>query len=137
VEDIGFGDETAGFSPIFGSIHRRCAAFKENCFPQLYCQARWGSPLEGKKVRKVAPADIQSLTGEVGKIGRTTGYTTGKISGTFFSRLPIEGTGGIYAFEDFFEMVCEDAPFSRPGDGGALVFSLESLRGLGILIAAS
>jgi hypothetical protein len=64
---------------------------------------------------------------KVAKIGRTTGYTEGRLSAGFFNDVGLDVPGhGLVYYNRLFEIESEEpqAPFAGPGDSGAVVFDL-------------
>lgn len=73
----------------------------------------------------------------VGKIGRTTGSTSGVITATEVDGLVVEFEQGGLAFDRQIEIESEgEGPFSQGGDSGSLIFS-DRQAGCGLLFAGS
>ncbi|WP_369370206.1 hypothetical protein AB1046_15570 [Promicromonospora sp. Populi] len=81
----------------------------------------------------------RALGGEiVGKIGRTTAITRGRVTAIELDDVIVgyEDLGAL-AFDDQIEIEClDDGPFSRGGDSGALVYREDGVA-LGLLFAGS
>ena len=72
---------------------------------------------------------------DVGKVGRTTGTTQGRITAFELDNVMIEYDIGVLRFDQQIEIEGEGAlPFSRGGDSGSLIVDHE-LRGVGLLFA--
>lgn len=73
---------------------------------------------------------------EVCKIGRTTGRTSGKVTGVGLGPLPIRTSKGKMLFGDIIEVVGDnDLPFSKAGDSGSLVFLSDAFEAIGLVFA--
>ena len=88
--------------------------------------AEAGSPL-GPPV-DLAPDDLGE---EVAFVGRTSGYSTGLISTIAIDNLSIER----YTFDNCIEVRSPHGRFSRPGDGGALVYRRRDCAPIGLIFA--
>src|SRR5262249_33640050 len=76
---------------------------------------------------------------EVFKVGRTTGYTEGKVS-SISVRMRINSENGhAFRFIDSLgiESTNTNRPFSKPGDSGALIVSLETRKAVGLLYSGN
>lgn len=74
---------------------------------------------------------------EVGKIGRTTGLTFGRISAFELNQV-VDFSFGSVRFQQQIEIESMDeSPFSMGGDSGSLIFTREDSRPVGLLFAAS
>lgn len=104
-----------------------------NEFPKLSC------PVDGKSLGKILSfKDLEGLGKEprVAKVGRTSGYTQGVLTALNLRRLSVRTARGNHNFGELFEITWEDKPFSKPGDSGACVFSLDGLDPFGIHFAS-
>jgi len=74
----------------------------------------------------------------VGKIGRTTGMTFGRISAFDLDGVSVDYSMGMMRFNGQIEVESADGkPFTRGGDSGSLVFSREGNHPVGMVFAAS
>lgn len=72
----------------------------------------------------------------VGKLGRTTGWTTGRVTAVELDGVRVGFGADELAFDGLVEVEGEGAePFSRGGDSGSVVYALDSGLGLGLLFA--
>lgn len=75
---------------------------------------------------------------DVGKVGRTTGLTYGRITAFDLEAFHVDYAFGPVRFAGQIEIhSVNNAPFSRPGDSGSLVFSMPHLHPIGLLFASS
>ncbi len=99
-----------------------------------------GCPLEGRVLDTVAETSDILPGVKVGKIGRSTGYTEGWLTAVDFGTLRVRNPSinGVLTFERSMEIAWEEEsrPFTRPGDSGAIVFTLDPLRAIGIHFAS-
>jgi len=73
----------------------------------------------------------------VGKVGRTTGTTHGRITALELDNVMVEYDTGVLSFDQQIEIEGEGAlPFSRGGDSGSLVVDHDA-RGIGLLFAGT
>lgn len=73
---------------------------------------------------------------EVGKLGRTTGRTSGRVTAFELDDVRVAYGSGVLRFDDQIEIEGTGAgPFSEGGDSGSLVFAEGSLRAVGLLFA--
>ena len=73
----------------------------------------------------------------VAKIGRSTGYTEGRLSAGFFDSVPLEVPGfGIVYYSRMFEIesVSGAKPFAKPGDSGAVVFDVATRSAFALVV---
>lgn len=71
----------------------------------------------------------------VGKVGRTTGVTHGRVTAFELDNVMVSYDIGVLRFDNQIEIEGEgEAPFSRGGDSGSLIVD-RSLRGVGLLFA--
>jgi hypothetical protein len=89
---------------------------------------------------KPAPLPLERLqlnTG-VAKVGRTTGYTEGTVTGLMASlRVKSPTTQSDFLFSEIIEITAKNAtPFSTAGDTGALVFTKGDLEPIGLVFAS-
>jgi len=99
-----------------------------------------GAPkgLDGKPV-KYKPDPNLGQDEILAKVGRTTGYTEGVLSGIAIDNVPIQIHGiGIVHFDNCIEVRWKavNQSFTKPGDSGSLVFTRDELTGVGIHFAA-
>lgn len=74
----------------------------------------------------------------VGKTGRTTGTTRGRVTAVEVDGVRVGyGAAGRFAFDDCVEVAGEGAPFSRPGDSGSVVHTLDRRLAVGLLFCGS
>ncbi len=73
----------------------------------------------------------------VAKVGRSSGYTEGRLSAGLFNDIPLEvpGTGIVY-YDGLYEIEShsESEQFAKPGDSGAVIFNIESRAALGLVV---
>lgn len=109
-----------------------------NIIPQKIAPAK----LAGKSIERVGSPDQEMYYGlEVGKVGRTTGFTTGMINADqLVTGLPVMFYGvGNLLFGRVIEVRWDSLakPFTMDGDSGSLVFSTDEAIGIGMHFAAS
>jgi hypothetical protein len=75
--------------------------------------------------------------GTVGKIGRTTGVTEGRVTAFELDHVPVEYDTGLVRFDQQIEVEGLDGPFSLGGDSGSLVYSVRDATAVGLLFAGS
>lgn len=81
--------------------------------------------------------DATDVTGQVAKIGRTTGHTLGRISAVEVDGVPVGYDSGVYTFDDQVEIEGVDGAFSAGGDSGSVIYTVDSRQGVGLLFAGS
>jgi hypothetical protein len=94
---------------------------------------------EGKILKKVLTLQELAKLGPepfVCKVGRTTGYTMGRLTALDVKRLPVRTPRGNYAFGGILEVSWTDGAFSRPGDSGSVVYVASPLAGIGLHFAS-
>lgn len=83
-------------------------------------------PFKGQVIHHTPDSgDLLSRDKIVYKIGRTTGFTTGKVSAVALDNVPvITNEGYEVLFDDVIEInwLSNRQPFSKPGDSGSIVF---------------
>ena len=88
-------------------------------------------PMRLRGVTDDPPADDR-----VGKIGRTTGWTTGRVTAVELDGVQVAFDSGVLVFDGLVEVEGEGAlPFSRGGDSGSTVYTLGEGLALGLLFA--
>jgi hypothetical protein len=88
---------------------------------------------------KVNPTPVAAALGlSVMKNGRTTDSTIGMITGIGFSGVQVGYSGvGTCSFQDQIVVSGIDGPFSRPGDSGSLIVTVNTKQPVGLLFAGS
>jgi hypothetical protein len=75
----------------------------------------------------------------VGKLGRSTGFTEGVVTGIGVTQRISSQVSGTFPFADLIEIAAkpggEAAVFSDSGDSGAVVFTLPEGRAIGVIVA--
>jgi hypothetical protein len=75
----------------------------------------------------------------VGKLGRSTGFTEGVVTGIRVTQRISSQFGGTFPFADMIEIAAkpdgQELVFSDSGDSGAVVFTLPDCRAIGVLVA--
>ena len=100
--------------------------------------AHLGGPCSGPLKSKPMPYDELQFRHKIAKVGRTTGFTTGNVSGFGVDDITINVNGvGNVRFDNLLEIEWEtpNKPFAADGDSGSLVFDLESRRPIGMHFA--
>lgn len=84
-----------------------------------------------------APGEgVPEEAGGVGKLGRTTGRTSGRVTAFELDDVRVAYGTGVLRFDDQIEIEGTGAgPFSAGGDSGSLVWEDGSLRAVGLLFA--
>jgi hypothetical protein len=74
---------------------------------------------------------------QVCKIGRTTGFTVGRIGAVGLDNVPVHTSIGPMIFNDVIEVDWESGrkPFSKPGDSGSMVFTKDGFWAVGLHFA--
>lgn len=72
----------------------------------------------------------------VGKVGRTTGFTSGRVEAVGYRATIQLGPTETATFDDMVLVVAGNEPFCGSGDAGALVFS-KTRAAIGIIVAAT
>jgi hypothetical protein len=91
----------------------------------------------GKPILKPPTYDKIAAFKTVAKVGRTTGYTEGRLSAGFFDDVGLEVPGqGIVYYSRLFEVESADAkaPFAQPGDSGAAVFDVATRSAFALVV---
>ncbi|WP_432562439.1 chymotrypsin family serine protease [Kineococcus sp. SYSU DK003] len=73
----------------------------------------------------------------VEKVGRTTGWTRGRISAIELDDVAVQYPVGVVSFDGQFEVTGEVGAFSAGGDSGSLVFRPDTRQAVGLLFAGS
>lgn len=98
----------------------------------------FGFPMEGEMITDggdLAELDLKKDE-EVCKIGRTTGFTTGRLSAIALNNVTVKTPIGDVIFDNVIEVNwLENQPFSKPGDSGSLVFTKKGRQALGLHFA--
>jgi hypothetical protein len=98
-------------------------------------------PMRGKKIRQVNPLrnslDLLNKGTVVCKIGRTTGFTTGRVAAVSVDNVTVKTSIGNVVFDNVIEINWESnqKPFSRPGDSGSVVFTKDGQWAIGLHFA--
>lgn len=92
--------------------------------------------------RVPGPGLLRGVTDEVpgddrvGKLGRTTGFTTGRVTAVELDGVRVGFDQGTLTFDGLVEVEGEGAePFSRGGDSGSVIYTLGDGEGLALLFA--
>lgn len=100
---------------------------------------RLGCALGGKRLAAVMDLAEIPLPLRVAKIGRTTGYTEGTLT-SILDRVAVRNReiGAVISFNQVLSVRWDDkgTPFTKAGDSGALVFSVDGLRPVGLHFAS-
>jgi hypothetical protein len=80
--------------------------------------------------------DIEYATERVRKVGRTTGYTEGRITATELDNVVVDMDSFLARFDDQVEVKGTSGPFSQGGDSGSLIIDDDDY-GVGLLFAGS
>lgn len=97
-------------------------------------------PVEGQTLKAIVNPTTLNLGTRIGKIGRTTGYTEGTLTATDLEIVRIRNSVLNYAipFTNVIEITWDtDTAFSAPGDSGAILFTLDPVRAVGIHFAGN
>lgn len=100
-----------------------------------------GFPMEGRMIKEVASfKDLLELLKKgtpVCKIGRTTGYTEGRIGAVALDNMTVKTAIGNVVFNNVIEVDWESnkKAFSLPGDSGSMVFTKNGLWAVGLHFA--
>jgi len=93
---------------------------------------------EGRKIRPKVDLDVLKKETIVCKVGRTTGFTEGKVTAIGLDGLTVFNPSiGNLVFNNVIEVTWLSAgnPFSLPGDSGSLVFTDDGLMPVGLHFA--
>jgi hypothetical protein len=74
---------------------------------------------------------------QVEKVGRTTGYTVGRVSAVEVDGVAVQYDRGLYTFDDQIEIDGVTGPFSAGGDSGSVIWRSADRAPLGLLFAGS
>ncbi|MGR6966096.1 hypothetical protein ACU610_16665 [Geodermatophilus sp. URMC 61] len=74
---------------------------------------------------------------QVEKVGRTTGYTVGRVSAVEVDGVAVQYDEGLYTFDDQIEIDGVAGPFSAGGDSGSVIWRSADRAPLGLLFAGS
>lgn len=91
----------------------------------------------GAAILPPPPANAIPFLGRVAKIGRTTGYTEGRLSAGYFSDLEFEVPGiSIVYYDNMYEIEGTIAypVFGDSGDSGAIIFDCNNKKAFGMLV---
>jgi hypothetical protein len=98
-------------------------------------------PMEGEMITEpndeASMLELLNKDEIVCKIGRTTGYTEGRISAVALDNVPVKTAMGNMLFDNVIEINWESQrkPFSLPGDSGSLVFTRSGRIAVGLHFA--
>lgn len=84
-----------------------------------------------------APVDDVEPDEQVEKVGRTTGFTTGRVSAVEVDGVTVQYDRGVYTFDDQIEVDGVAGPFSAGGDSGSVIWRSADRAPLGLLFAGS
>lgn len=73
----------------------------------------------------------------VEKVGRTTGWTTGRISAIELDDVAVQYPVGVVSFDGQIEVTGDAGAFSAGGDSGSLVYRPDTRQAVGLLFAGS
>ncbi|MEZ0494100.1 hypothetical protein AB2L28_17835 [Kineococcus sp. TBRC 1896] len=73
----------------------------------------------------------------VEKVGRTTGWTTGRISAIELDDVAVQYPVGVVGFDGQIEVTGDAGAFSAGGDSGSLVYRPDTRQAVGLLFAGS
>lgn len=73
----------------------------------------------------------------VEKVGRTTGFTRGRISAIELDDVAVEYPVGVVSFDGQIEVTGDSSAFSAGGDSGSLVYRPDTREAVGLLFAGS
>jgi hypothetical protein len=108
-------------------------AHNGNVIPET-CKA----PCAGEKIRGYQSALELPPRAVLAKVGRTTDYTEGVLTGAAIDDVTVlyHGAGNL-RFDNLLEITWRDlkSPFARPGDSGALVFNPKTMMAVGLHFA--
>jgi len=98
-----------------------------------------GAPgdFEGKKLEYDPNVEFEQDM-ELAKVGRTTGYTVGLLNAFSLDNVSVSVPGiGLVFFDNCIEVRWRavNQPFTKPGDSGALVFTVNKRKALGLHFA--
>ncbi|MEZ0163433.1 hypothetical protein AB2L27_01490 [Kineococcus sp. LSe6-4] len=88
----------------------------------------------GGRLRGWAEPDDEVV---VEKVGRTTGWTRGRISAIELDDVAVQYPVGVVGFDGQVEVTGERGAFSAGGDSGSLVFRPDTRQAVGLLFAGS
>jgi hypothetical protein len=148
IDDNHIGVLTPAFSPFLKVQHNNldAAVAELTCergraastvLPPLACVPphQRNAPLNN-----ILPASDLNLNDPVAKLGRSTGYTVGRVSAVNLLNLDVTCLNprrARYMFSQVIEIAWEDgAPFGAAGDSGALVYRLADMRAIGLYFAS-
>lgn len=98
-----------------------------------------GLPNEGKQLTAFAGDPIEDIRDNrsVRMIGRTSGLSTGKVSGVAIGpQAVVTPTLGKVFFSEIIEVIGDNGrPFSRAGDSGSLVYLADTFEAIGLVFA--
>jgi hypothetical protein len=105
--------------------------------PNLPCipEEQWGVQLTD-----IVPANELDLNEPVAKLGRSTGYTQGRVSAVNMEHLDVicqNPRRSSYVFAQVIEIAWDNGTrFGAAGDSGALVYRLKDKRPIGLYFAS-
>ncbi len=73
----------------------------------------------------------------VEKVGRTTGWTTGRISAIELDDVAVQYPVGVVSFDGQIEVTGDAGAFSAGGDSGSVVYRPDTRQAVGLLFAGS
>ncbi|MEX2282029.1 MAG: hypothetical protein WEE89_06060 [Gemmatimonadota bacterium] len=92
-------------------------------------------PSNARTVRGLADEESLDIGDRVRKIGRTTGFTSGRVTAFELDNVVVSYDRGNLAFDDQIEIEgAGTGPFSDGGDSGSMIFDSDN-RGIGLLFA--
>jgi hypothetical protein len=121
------------WAPALGAGHHVDAALAELRRDAMYDPGHDGEYLKGPGIARPGM--------RVGKLGRTTGLTLGRVRAVALDDVVVHYGGGVvHVFDDQIEIESDAGPFSLGGDSGSLVVGRDGeggLVGVGLLFAGS
>ncbi len=128
----------AAIAPLSSRAISRLEEGKSNAVP-----SGLGCPLEGQILKQViSPSELPEfpIQTRVGKIGRTSGYTEGTLTAIRLDPVVVYSRQ-LKAHITFRNVIgiewdSDGPPFTKPGDSGAVVFTLDPFYALGVHFAS-
>jgi hypothetical protein len=99
-----------------------------------------GCPVEGQALVSIVDPRTLPMGTRIGKVGRSTGYAEGTLTATALEIVRIKNSvlNAQIPFTNVIEVTWDaDLPFSKPGDSGAILFTLDPIRAIGIHFAGN
>jgi hypothetical protein len=128
---IGILEKIAAPEPgVPSSVAAAAAVWLEGAAPERHVLPQWSDEAGRPILGVVEPTEI-GMEDDVAFVGCGGVYSRGRLTAIEMTNVLVER----FIFNDVIEVQGLTGPFSRPGDGGALVYRCADCRAIGLLFA--